>query len=142
MLKEGRRLTDLINDFLDLQGLEGGYRKLDLGPADVRTVIGRAIATTGAGPHTQIDADLPEDLPLVMADTNAIHQVLLNMLANARKYSPGGGTIKVIATVFDDVVEVSILDHGLGIPADALPKLFSSSSAYRAPTADRFQALD
>ena len=45
MLKEGRRLTDLINDFLDLQGLEGGYKKLDLGPADLRAVIARAIVT-------------------------------------------------------------------------------------------------
>jgi len=137
MLKEGRRLTDLINDFLDLQGLEGGYRKLDLGPADVRTAIERAVATGGAGQNTQIDVDLPEELPLVMADTNAVHQVLLNMLANARKYSPGGGRIKVFATVFDDVVEVSILDHGLGIPADALPKLFTKF--FRVQSPDRRQ---
>jgi PAS domain S-box-containing protein len=137
MLKEGRRLTGLINDFLDLQGLEGGYKKLDLGPADVRTVIARAIATTGDDPQSQIGVDLPQDLPLVMVDTNAIHQVLLNMLTNARKYSPGGGTIKVIAAVIDDVVEVSILDHGLGIPADALPKLFSKF--FRVQSPDRRQ---
>ena len=137
MLKEGRRLTDLINDFLDLQGLEGGFRKLDLGLADVRSVVGRAIATTGDDQHRQIEFDLPENLPLVMADTNAIHQVLLNMLANARKYSPGGGTIKVIATVIDDEVEVSIIDHGLGIPADALPKLFSKF--FRVQSPDRRQ---
>ena len=133
MLKEGRRLTGLINDFLDLQGLEGGYKKLDLGPADVRTVIVRAIATSGDAPRTQIDVDLPKELPLVMVDTNAIHQVLLNMLGNARKYSPGGGTIKVSATVVDDVVEVSIQDHGLGIPADALPKLFSKFFRIQSP---------
>ncbi len=125
MLKEGRRLTDLINDFLDLQGLEGGYKKLDLGPADLRTVIARAIATAGDDPGTPIDVDLPSDLPLVIADTNAILQVLINMLSNARKYSPGGGAIDVRAGVIADVVEVSIQDHGLGIPAEALPKLFN-----------------
>jgi len=137
MLKEGRRLTALINDFLDLQGLEGGYKKLDLGPADVRTVVGRAIATTGDDLLTNIEVDLPRELPLVMADTNAIHQVLLNMLANARKYSPGGGSIKVSATVIDDVVEVSIQDHGLGIPADAIPRLFSKF--FRVQSPDRRQ---
>jgi PAS domain S-box-containing protein len=137
MLKEGRRLTDLINDFLDLQGLEGGYKKLDLGPADVGTVISRAIATTGNYPQIQIHVDLPKELPLVMADTNAIHQVLLNMLSNARKYSPSGGLIDVSAKVVDDVVEVSIQDHGLGIPADALPKLFSKF--FRVQSPDRRQ---
>jgi PAS domain S-box-containing protein len=137
MLKEGRRLTDLINDFLDLQGLEGGYKKLDLGPADLRTVIARAIATAGDDPGTPIDVDLPSDLPLVIADTNAILQVLINMLSNARKYSPGGGPINVRAGVIADVVEVSIQDHGLGIPAEALPKLFNKF--YRVANQDRRQ---
>ena len=137
MLKEGRRLTDLINDFLDLQGLEGGYKKLDLGPADLRTVIARAIAAAGPDPRTQIEVDLPSDLPLVMADINAIHQVLINMLSNARKYSPEGGSINVRAGVVGEVVEVSIQDHGLGIPTEALPKLFNKF--YRVPNADRPQ---
>ena len=137
MLKEGRRLTDLINDFLDLQGLESGYKKLDLGPADLRTVIARAIATAGDDPGTPIDVDLPSDLPLVIADTNAILQVLINMLSNARKYSPGGGRINVRVGVIADVVEVSIQDHGLGIPAEALPKLFNKF--YRVANQDRRQ---
>jgi PAS domain S-box-containing protein len=137
MLKEGRRLTDLINDFLDLQGLEGGYKKLDLGPADVRTMIGRAVATTGGDQLSPVQVDLPNELPLVMADTNAIHQVLLNLLANARKYSPGGGLINVSARVTDDFVEVSIQDHGLGIPPEALPKLFNKF--FRVQSPDRRQ---
>lgn len=137
MLKEGRRLTDLINDFLDLQGLEGGYKKLDLGPADLRAVIIRAIAADGDDPARQIELDLPSDLPLVIADTNAILQVLINMLSNARKYSPGGGPIDVRATVIGEVVEVSIQDQGLGFPPDALPMLFNKF--YRVANPDRRQ---
>ena len=137
MLKEGRRLTDLINDFLDLQGLEGGYKKLDLGPADVRTMIGRAVAAADGDQQIPVQVDLPNELPLVMADTNAIHQVLLNLLANARKYSPGGGLINVSARVTDDFVEVSIQDHGLGIPPEALPKLFNKF--FRVQSPDRRQ---
>jgi PAS domain S-box-containing protein len=137
MLHEGRRLTELINDFLDLQKMEGGYLRLALGPADLRTLIARAAATAGDDPRTRIVVDLPTDLPLVMADTNAIHQVLINMLSNARKYSPGGGSILVGARVAGDAVEVSIQDHGLGLPTDALPKLFSKF--YRVANADRRQ---
>src|SRR5216684_4492590 len=125
MLKEGLRLTDLINDFLDLQRMEAGYKRLDLGPADLPTLVARAVATAGDNPQTPIVVDLPKVLPLVIADSNAIHQVLINMLSNARKYSPGGGQIQVGARVDGDVVEVSIQDHGLGVPAEAIPKLFT-----------------
>jgi PAS domain S-box-containing protein len=137
MLKEGKRLTELINDFLDLQGLEGGYKKLDLGPADLKTVIDRAVRTAGQNEQTPIEVAVPQSLPLVVADSNAIHQVLLNMLSNARKYSPEGGSILVGASVQGDVVEVSIRDHGLGIPAEALPKLFNKF--YRVSGSDRKQ---
>jgi PAS domain S-box-containing protein len=135
MLKEGLRLTELINDFLDLQRMEGGYKRLDLGPADLPTLITRAVTTAGDNPRTPIEVDLPNDLPLVIADTNAIHQVLINVLSNARKYSPGGGSILVDASVVDNLVEVSIRDHGLGLPADAIPKLFNKF--YRVANVDR-----
>lgn len=137
MLKEGKRLTDLINDFLDLQGLEGGYKKLDLGPADLRTIIGRVVTEAGQDTQTPIEVDLPAELPLVIADTSGIHQVLLNILSNARKYSPGGGQIQIGARVVTDGVEVSIQDHGLGLPASAIPRLFNKF--YRVSNGDRRQ---
>ena len=137
MLKEGKRLTSLINDFLDLQGLEGGYKRLDLGPADLAALIARATMSAGDEANTPIEVNLPSDLPLVIADGNAIHQLLLNLFSNARKYSPGGGSISVDARVQADLVEVSVRDHGLGIPADALPKLFNKF--YRVANADRKQ---
>ena len=135
MLNEGRRLTDLTNEFLDLQRIEGGYARLDLGPADMDTLISRAVAAAGQNPQTPIEVRLAQDLPLVIADANAVHQVLINMLSNARKYSPGGGAILVEAKVSGDMVEVSIRDHGLGVPPDALPKLFGKF--YRVADADR-----
>jgi PAS domain S-box-containing protein len=137
MLHEGQRLSELINDFLDLQRMEGGYKRLDLGPADLRALIARAVPSVGDETTTPIEVDLPDDLPLVMTDTNAIHQVLINLLSNARKYSPGSDTIRVAARVVGDAVEVSIQDHGLGIPAEELPKLFNKF--YRVATADRRQ---
>ncbi len=135
MLKEGQRLTELINDFLDVQRMEGGYKRLDLGPADLPTLIARAVATAGDNPRTPIEVDLPKELPLVIADTNAIHQVLINLLSNARKYSPGGGSIQVDARVVDGAVEVSIRDHGVGLPSEAISKLFNKF--YRVANVDR-----
>src|SRR5712692_9860093 len=135
MLKEGLRLTDLINDFLDLQRMEGGYKRLDLGPADLPTLVARAVATAGENSRAPIEIDMPDDLPLVIADTNAIHQVLINLLSNARKYSPGGGAIRIDARAIDDAVEVSIRDKGLGLPAEAIPRLFNKF--YRVANVDR-----
>ena len=135
MLKEGQRLTELINDFLDLQRMEGGYKRLDLGPADLATLITRAVTAAGDNTKTPIEVVLPEDLPLVIADVNAVHQVLINLLSNARKYSPGGGPIRVDARVIDDAVEISIRDSGLGLPAEVLPKLFNKF--YRVANVDR-----
>ena len=135
MLKEGLRLTDLINDFLDLQRMEGGYKRLDLGPADLPTLVARAVATAGENSRAPMEIDMPDDLPLVIADTNAIHQVLINLLSNARKYSPGGGAIRIDARAIDDAVEVSIRDKGLGLPAEAIPRLFNKF--YRVANVDR-----
>lgn len=135
MLNEGRRLTELINEFLDLQRLEGGYASLNLGPADLQSLVQRAVESAGEDPLTPIEVCLPADLPLVIADANAVHQVLLNLVSNARKYSPSGGAIQVEATASGDTVEISVRDHGLGIPADAIPKLFSRF--YRVANSDR-----
>jgi two-component system sensor histidine kinase VicK len=71
----------------------------------------------------------------VWADSERIWQVLLNLVSNARKYSPEGGPIDIFAQPSATHVEVTVADRGLGIPADALPNLFGEF--YRVPTPDR-----
>jgi signal transduction histidine kinase len=63
-------------------------------------------------------------LPPVLADAHRVEQVLYNLLDNAIKYSPQGGRIAVEATVAGGEVVVSVVDEGLGIPADEIPALF------------------
>jgi PAS domain S-box-containing protein len=137
MLREGRRLTSLINDFLDLQRMEGGAQMLNLGPVDLVGLVHRAATVAGDDPQTPIKIDLDEDLPLVIADPDRILQVLTNLLSNARKYSPDGGEIRVYAQVADQAVEVSIQDQGLGIPPEARAHLFERF--YRIDSNDRRQ---
>jgi PAS domain S-box-containing protein len=135
MLQEGHRLTALINDFLDLRRIEGGHLTMRFAPADVTALIKRAVDLFSDPAHSPIETRLPDDLPLVRADSDSIFRVVANLLSNARKYSPNGGAIVVSAGLVEGMVEVSIEDEGLGIPADAVNHLFHKF--YRIDTADR-----
>ena len=135
MLREGRRLTDLINDVLHIQRLEAGHQDLNLAPADLQALVRRAVVTAGEDLQTPIELVTTQNLPLVMIDTDAILQVLSNFISNARKYSPDGGAIQVTTQLVDGMVEISVRDHGLGVPVDALPKLFGTF--YRVDSGDR-----
>jgi len=135
MLREGRRLTALINDFLDLQRLESGAQQIVLTPTPLRPLVERAVAAAGENLAAPISVELPDDLPLVLADTDRMEQVLGNLLSNARKYSPAGGDIRVAAQAAEGYVEVAVSDHGLGIPPDALPHMFERF--YRVDNSDR-----
>jgi signal transduction histidine kinase/CheY-like chemotaxis protein len=135
MLEEGRRLTSLINDFLDLQRMESGKRPVTVAPLDLKALIGRAVTAAGPSQTTPIITDLPADLPLVRADGDSVLQVIANVLSNARKYSPAGGPIHVTARAVDDRIEVSVRDSGLGIPRNAIHRLFETF--YRVDNTDR-----
>jgi signal transduction histidine kinase len=80
LLREGRRLTGLINNALALQRLEMGHRELDLAPVDLRALIQRAVLAAGKDEKRPIDVHLPEQLPLVTADAEAILEVLASFL--------------------------------------------------------------
>lgn len=121
---QSRRLTDLINNTLSLQRLEAGNGGVDLAPVDVRSLIARAVLAAGEDERRPIDVRVPEHMPLVSADAEAILEVLANFLSNARAFSPQGGAINVEARLAAEMVEVSIKDHGVGVEAEALPKLF------------------
>ena len=134
MLREGRRLTDLINDVLHIQRLEAGHQTLNLAPADLTALIKRAAMAAGEDPLRPIEVAVSEALPLVMIDTDAILQVLANFLTNARKYSPDGGAILVSTLLAGDMVEVSVQDNGLGMPPESLTRVFATF--YRVESGD------
>lgn len=135
MLREARRLTELVNGVLHLQRLEDGHQKLKLAPVDLRSIVQRAVDAAGEDDRRPIGMILPEPMPLVNADPDALLQVLGNFLSNARKYSPNGGTIRIGARVIEDMVQVYVRDEGLGLPPDALANLFEKF--YRVDSPDR-----
>lgn len=134
--QEARRLTTLINDFLDLQRMESGRQSYDLKPLRLSAIIQEAIELqkVNAGQH-RFEWKNTCGRALVLADRDKLQQVFTNLISNAVKYSPGGGTITIDCRQEGRNIVVDITDEGLGIPADALPKLFSKF--YRVDNSDR-----
>jgi nitrogen-specific signal transduction histidine kinase/CheY-like chemotaxis protein len=124
LLREGRRLSTLINNADTLRRLEHGQRDLDLAPVDLHSLIQRAVLAAGEDDKRPIVIEVPAQLPLVSAEPEAILEVLANFLSNARRFSPDGGSIGIAVRQLGDMVEIDIRDHGIGIEAEALPKLF------------------
>jgi CheY-like chemotaxis protein len=124
LLRKAGRLSALVNSAVALQRLETGHRELDLAPVDLGSLIERTAAAAGEDDERPIEVHLPALLPLVSAEAEAIREVLANFLSNARRFSPDGGAIRISARAIADNVEVSIVDHGIGIEADVLPMVF------------------
>lgn len=135
MVQEGRRLAALVDDLLDLQRLAGTAAPFTFEACAPRALLERSAAAAGPDPASPIVVEATADLPPVRADASRIQQVLSNLLGNARKYSPNGGTIVLSAHEVDDAIEIAVADQGLGIPPEALPRLFEKF--FRVDASDR-----
>ena len=123
---EAIRLTNLVNDFLDLQRMESGRQGYDFHLIHIDTLM-REVASTlipATGLHI-VQTHFSDQLPPVIADADRLRQVLSNLISNAVKYSPQGGVITLGACPGNEEVVAWIADEGLGIPETALPQLFT-----------------
>ncbi|RKH15907.1 PAS domain S-box protein [Corallococcus sp. CA047B] len=119
------RLTGLINDLLDASRIEAG--RLALHPEVTRfdvLVEHTLTSLEGQRGNHVFDFKPPPDPVSVHGDAYRLEQVVLNLLENALKYSPDGGTIRVRLTVNEDVTVLSVNDPGIGIPEDQQQQLF------------------
>jgi PAS domain S-box-containing protein len=124
--EESRRLTALINDFLDVQRIEEGRFTLDLEPLELGEVLRQQVELfSGQSEAHRLRLDLPDALLEVVGESDRIAQVVANLLSNAIKYSPGGGEVVVAATHSDGAVRVSVTDEGVGIPLDQQDRIFT-----------------
>lgn len=122
---QGRRLSSLLNDFLDIERLEEGQLKLARELFDLGELVGeQAQLFAGQSDKHRLDVVLPPKPLPVRGDPNRLAQVVGNLLSNAIKYSPEGGTVKVVGEQHDDLVRVSVRDEGLGIPDELQQEVF------------------
>lgn len=127
MERQLRLLVKLIDDLLEVSRISTGKIRLDRERVDMRGVIESAIESSGpafdAGRH-DLRVQLPEAPVWVLGDPTRLSQVVSNLLTNAAKYTPAGGSIRVALEVEGSNAVVRVSDNGAGIPADMLDRVF------------------
>ncbi|WP_428911879.1 ATP-binding protein [Niallia sp. Krafla_26] len=134
--KEAKRLTALINDFLDVQRMESGKQTYEKKFIDIASIL-RNVMELQAVHSTLHKMNLSIELEdtIILGDRDKLEQVFTNLLSNAIKYSPDGGNIFIRMYGYDNMISIDFKDEGLGIPEDALPHLFQQF--YRVDNSDR-----
>jgi two-component system OmpR family sensor kinase/two-component system sensor histidine kinase BaeS len=120
-------LGRLVEDLRELALADAGQLRLELRPTDgvqvTRDTLDK-MAVAAQERQVAVTAQLPGDLPAVLADPDRVAQVLRNLLLNALQHTPPGGTVTVAARLAGDALEVSVADTGVGIAAEHLPHVF------------------
>lgn len=127
VLDENRRMTNMVNDLLDLARIESGQYKLDRTVFDINELIRRTVLTFEARiaqKRFHMDIKLPEEPVFVDADRERITQVLHNLIDNAIKYAPQGGLISIGSYPERHTARVVITNSSDDIPKEALEHIF------------------
>jgi signal transduction histidine kinase len=122
------QMAALVSDLSDISRIETGRLRLQLTSVPVTRYVQETIAAMRPqveGRHHQLGLDLPSDLPDVLADGTRLVQIVTNLLSNACKYTPEGGTIHVSARTRSGKVQVAVTDTGIGMSAEDQARLFT-----------------
>jgi signal transduction histidine kinase/DNA-binding response OmpR family regulator/HAMP domain-containing protein len=122
------RLTNLINDILDISRIESGRIELRHEPIDYRQIVGdtlRMMKASADEKQIRLEEELPDALPLVCGDADKVTQVLTNLVGNAIKYTPVGGWVRVTLEADGNTgVTTCVADSGIGIAPEDQTRLF------------------
>ena len=122
---EVSRLVHLINGLLELDKLEAGHLEVEYNLVDINEVLERSIGSVGyLAEKNGIQITKSVSASDVLADSSSLIQVLVNLLANAIKFSARGSTIEVSAAETAGAVEIRVKDQGRGIPASSIDTVF------------------
>jgi PAS domain S-box-containing protein len=120
-------LQTLVGNLLESTTIEAGCFQIHRRPLNLQEVVRNAanlMSPLLKRRSQDLVLTIPEPLPTIWADANRLTQVLVNLLSNASKFSPMGGKIQLVITMFPKWVTVSVLDCGPGLPADRFADLF------------------
>jgi len=135
ILKSGKHLLDLINEILDISRIEAGRVSISIEPVEVNSIvyeIADTLRPAAQQKSIQIETQLISDQPVyVVADRQRLKQVLMNLVNNAIKYNLEEGLVRIkveqraqVATG-KSLIRISVIDHGKGIGASDLNKIFT-----------------
>ncbi len=116
-------LTALVTSLLDVSRLEAGALAVTVQPTDAEDVILGALDELALGP-SEVTLDLDPRLPAVLADRDLLARVVVNLLDNARRFSPPGVTVRVSTSAFADKAEIRVIDRGPGVDAERRDSIF------------------
>jgi len=124
--RESERLTAIVDALLNVARLDTGDLTVSLVPTDVASVVSDVVTSAPpSGNGHRIVADVDIEGVAVQADPDKLRQVLDQLVSNAVKYSPEGGTVTVSARRVEEAVEVAVADEGIGIPQSERERIFS-----------------
>ncbi|MFA5138651.1 MAG: GAF domain-containing sensor histidine kinase [Elusimicrobiota bacterium] len=120
------RLSALVSDMLDISRLEGGlvFERTSVDLADVARISVEAHEWTASEKKVQLEAEVPDGLPAVKGNAEFLRQVFDNLVSNAIKFTPAGGTVRVALSNKGECLQASVSDTGIGIPSAERDRVF------------------
>lgn len=123
--QETERLNRLVGNLLDMTRIEAGAMRLVRQSGDIEDAIGSALEQLDMRLRGRdVRVDVAEDVPLVPMDFSLIVQVLVNLIDNALKYSTHSSPIEIRVRAQPTQIQVQVMDRGVGIPSQDLPRVF------------------
>lgn len=125
----GAQLLAVVNEILELAKAEVGRLEINMVPVAPVEAVADALPTfegLARSGSLRLEVQVPDDLPSVAADPRRLHEILLNLVDNAVKYTPAGGTLRVSATHEESLVRFEVADTGPGIPPEVGSRIFDA----------------
>jgi signal transduction histidine kinase len=132
--EDADRLNHIIEGLLDMGRIQAGRLDMETKPLAAQDLVDHALDEFHALFHekgVQLSAEIPADIPVVLADPTRVHHILSNLLNNAIRFTSPGGKVLITAEALEKHVLFKVRDTGSGIPKESLPRVFERF--FRAP---------
>ncbi|MDB5176707.1 MAG: putative Histidine kinase [Candidatus Saccharibacteria bacterium] len=127
LVVSSNRLSTYVNNILNAARFDRRHMKLRLSENTVLGIykgVADDMELRASSQNRLLTIDIPDTLPTVASDNNSMSEVFSNLIDNGIKYSNEGGLVQVVARPIPGFVEVSVIDHGIGMPTNVMPNLF------------------